>query len=152
MQRRGASAMTDEEVRAFLAEERTLIVASLNRDGTSHLAAIWYALVEGRVAFWTYATSQKARNLGRDPRITCLVEAGARYEELRGVQLRRRAEVTDARAAIQRVGEAVAERYTGPLDDRARRRVAVAGAKRIAITVRPDAVISWDHRKLGDAD
>ncbi len=152
MKRRGAIAMTDEEVRAFLAEQRTLIVASLNRDGTPHLVAMWYALVDGRVAFWTYAKSQKARNLARDPRITCLVEAGARYEELRGVQLRGRAEMTDDRAMVQRVGEAVAERYAGPLDDRARQHVAVAGAKRVAITVRPDAVISWDHRKLGDAD
>ena len=40
---------------------------------------------EGRIAFWTYASSQKIKNLERDDRITCLVEDGADYFELRGV-------------------------------------------------------------------
>ena len=39
---------------------------------------------EGRIAFWTYASSQKIKNLERDDRITCLVEDGTDYFELRG--------------------------------------------------------------------
>ena len=50
---------------------------------------------------------------------------------------------------VMRVGEGVYERYTGPVDDNARGFVATAGAKRVAIVVHPDRVISWDHRKLG---
>ena len=48
---------------------------------------MFYALLDGRIAFWTYRTSQKARNLARDPRLTCLVEDGEDYFELRGVQV-----------------------------------------------------------------
>ena len=150
MKRRNAIAMTEDEIQAYLEEQRTLIVASLNRDGSPHLVAMWYVLVDGQIAFWTYGKSQKVLNLHRDPRITVLVESGQEYGELRGVQIRGHAEITEERATVQRVGEALRVRYSGrPLDDAGREGVARSGAKRAVITVKPEAVSSWDHRKLG---
>lgn len=150
MNRRELIRMTDEEVSAFLLEgRRTLQVATIARDGAPHIVAMWYALIEGEVAFWTYAKSQKAMNLRRDPRLACLVEAGERYDELRGVQLRGHATISEDRAVVQQVGEAMWERYTGPLDEAGRQAVALQGAKRVVIFVKPLQVISWDHRKLG---
>ena len=70
--------MTDDEVAEFLTTERTLQVASIGPDGAPHLVPMWFALIDGRVAMWTYAKSQKAANLRRDPRLTCLVEAESR--------------------------------------------------------------------------
>ncbi len=69
--------------------------------------------------------------------------------ELRGVQLKGHAIISDDRAVIQRVGEVIWQRYTGPLDDSARQAVAIQGAKRVVVFVKPEQVISWDHRKLG---
>src|SRR5215469_16899975 len=93
MKRRKLIAMTDEEIQAFLQEERILQVATPGRDGYPHLVAMWYVLFEDRIAFWTYARSQKAVNLRRDARLTCMVEAGQRYEELRGVQIKGQATI-----------------------------------------------------------
>lgn len=150
MKRRNAIAMTEAEIQAYLEEQRTLIVASLNRDGSPHLVAMWYVLVDGQIAFWTYGKSQKVLNLQRDPRITVLVESGQEYGDLRGVQIRGQAEITDGRETVQRVGEALRVRYSGrPLDEAARQDVARSGAKRTIITVRPETVSSWDHHKLG---
>ena len=59
--------MTDAEVAEFLAAERTLQVASIGPDGVPHLVPMWFGLVGGRIAMWTYAKSQKAANLRRDP-------------------------------------------------------------------------------------
>jgi PPOX class probable F420-dependent enzyme len=153
MSRRDQIRMTDDEVRALLDEQRTLQVASINRDGTPHLVAMWYGLLDGgELAFWTYGKSQKVFNLRRDPRVTCLVEAGDTYEELRGVSITGTGVVSEDREAVMRVGEAVyAQRNTGPLDDAAREGIRYAGAKRVAVTVRADKVVSWDHRKLGGA-
>src|SRR5438874_7585560 len=95
MNRRNQIRMNDEEIRAFLEEQRTLQVATIDRDGYPHLVAMWYVLINDEVVFWTYAKSQKAVNLRRDPRLTCLVEAGVRYEELRGVQIKGRAVISD---------------------------------------------------------
>ena len=143
--------MSDDEVRSFLDEGRTLQVATIGSDGMPHLVAMWYCVVDGDVAFWTYSKSQKIIDLQRDPRISCLVETGDRYDQLRGVQLRGRAEISDDGDVVGRVGEGVYERYTGPVDDNARQALQVMGAKRVAVIVHADKVITWDHRKLGGA-
>ena len=80
---RRASRMTEDESWALVAEQRKLQVATIGRDGRPHLATLFHTVLDGRLAFWTYAKSQKIRNLDRDPRLTCLVEAGDEYEQLR---------------------------------------------------------------------
>ena len=151
MSRRDQIRMTDEEIRSFLEDERTLQVATIDHDGYPHLVAMWYVLINNEIAFWTYTKSQKTVNLRRDPRLTCLVEAGARYDELRGVQIKGQAVIRDERETVLHLGEAIWERYTGPLNDNTRPMVVAQAAKRVAIFVKPVEITSWDHRKLGGA-
>jgi PPOX class probable F420-dependent enzyme len=126
-----------------------LQVATIDHDGFPHLVAMWYVLINGEVVFWTYARSQKAVNLRRDPRLTCLVEAGEKYEELRGVQIKGRAVISDDLETVQHVGEAIYGRYTGPLNENTRQMVAAQAPKRVIVFVKPVEIVSWDHRKLG---
>jgi len=149
MSRRDLIRMKDEEIRAFLEEQRILHVATIDHDGWPHLIAMWYALINDQIVFWTYAKSQKAVNLQRDARLTCLVETGERYDELRGVQIKGRAIINDDRETIQRIGEVIYERYTGPLNDATRQMVAAQAPKRVLVFVEPVEIVSWDHRKLG---
>lgn len=150
MSRRDQIRMTDEEVGAFLLEgPHKLQVATINRDGSPHLVAMYYAVVDGRIAFWTYTKSQKIRNLERDPRITVLVEDGLDYAELRGVQIAGTATLSTDPAAVLDIGERLHARYWGELDDTARAGVAYSGRKRTRVEVEPLRVVSWDHRKLG---
>lgn len=150
--RRGLIKMSDDEVRDFLAGPHTLQVATVNPDGTPHLVAMWYTLIDGNVAFWTYGKSQKVVNLLRDPRITCMVEEGKAYDELRGVQIVGRAEVVDDRETVHRIGIDLMYRYQGfdgEVSDAARAAVAQMGAKRSGVIVHADKIVSWDHGKLG---
>ncbi|HKV03456.1 MAG TPA: PPOX class F420-dependent oxidoreductase [Ktedonobacteraceae bacterium] len=149
MNRRDLIRMSDEEIRAFLEEQRILQVATIDHDGWPHLVAMWYRLINDEVVFWTYAKSQKAVNLRRDPRLTCLVETGERYDELRGVQIKGQAIISEDRETVQRIGEAIWERYTGSLNDNTRQMVAAQAAKRVVVFVKPVEIVSWDHRKLG---
>ena len=149
MSRRNSIRMNDEEIHAFLEEQRTLQVATIDHDGFPHLVAMWYVLVNDEVAFWTYAKSQKAINLRRDPRLTCLVEAGTSYEKLRGVQIKGHAVISDDLATVLKLGEAIWERYTGPLNEHTRPMVEAQAVKRVAIVVKPVEIVSWDHGKLG---
>ncbi len=142
--------MSDEDIQAFLEAGRDLQVASINADGTPHLVTMWYAVRDGEVAFWTYAKSQKIVNLRRDPRLTVLVATGGTYEELRGVSISGHAELVEDRDEVVSYGEAVYERYWGPLDnDMVREGVRTMGAKRVVVVVKPEKVVSWDHSKLG---
>ena len=148
MSRRDQIRMSEAEVEHFLSGRRSMNVASFNHDSTIHLVAMWYAMLDGDPVFWTFAKSQKVRNLQRDPRITVLVEAGEEYAELVGVELVGRADVVTAHDDIMAIGEAVYIRYFGEIDDDIRPLVHATGAKRFGVRVQVDKVVSWDHRKL----
>src|SRR5438309_1463709 len=94
MSRREQIKMSEAEVAAFLAEERTVTCATIGPRGWPHLMPLWYVLRDApagepgpRLWAWTYAVSQKVRNLERDARATLQVEAAESYEQLRGAML-----------------------------------------------------------------
>ncbi|WP_405177509.1 PPOX class F420-dependent oxidoreductase [Nocardia sp. NBC_01377] len=141
--------MSDTEIAEFLEHSRVATMATIGPTGAPHLIAMWYALIDGEVWFETKAKSQKAVNLRRDPRITCMIESGDTYDQLRGVSLEGTAEITADPERLFAVGVSVWERYTGPYSEEMRPAVEAMLHKRVAIRVRPDRVRSWDHRKLG---
>jgi PPOX class probable F420-dependent enzyme len=145
MSERERVAMTPDEVQAMLAEQRKVQIATHNPDGSVHLVTMFYTLLDGRIAFWTYRSSQKARNLARDPRVTCLVETGDEYFDLRGVQIRG---VVEALDDVLAVGRGVATGVAGVPPDTVDDYVRHAARKRVAYAVRPERTVSWDHRKL----
>ena len=128
MSRRAADRHAAEEVAAFLDEQRVVTCATLGRDGWPHLMPLWYVLRDGELWAWTYAKSQKVRNLERDARCTLQVETGEAYDQLRGVMLK--AEAVIHREGVLELGVEIFERYTGgPVDAehlRGRRRSASA--------------------------
>jgi len=148
MTQRDQITMTEAEVSALLAGSHKVQLATINRDGTPHLVTMFYAMLGGQIAFWTYRSSQKARNLARDPRVTCLVETGEDYFELRGVQLAGRARCVDDPAGVLEIGRAVAGGMAGVPAEAAEEYVAQAARKRVGYVVEPVRVASWDHRKL----
>jgi PPOX class probable F420-dependent enzyme len=148
MSQRDLMAMSDEEVAAFLAERRRAQLATVNADGSPHLVPMSYVLIDGRLTVWTHPRSRKVLNLRRDPRITVLVEDGAAFAEFRAVQLSGRAEITPDAGSSRRVGLALFERAAGYLDDQIRETVDGLVPERVGITVHPERVVSWDHRKL----
>jgi PPOX class probable F420-dependent enzyme len=142
--------MTEAEVDAFLREQRTLSVATVGASGRPHLVAMWYAFVNGQIGFWTFAKSQKVVNLRRDPRITCLVEEGDDYPNLRGVELVATARLVDDPAEVLRFGIVQFERYQGvPVTEATRPVVVNMSNKRVVVYLEIERVVSWDHRKLG---
>lgn len=148
MSRRDQIRMSDAEVAEFLHGRHTMNIATLRADGTPHLVAMWYGFVGDAPAFWTYGRSQKVVNLRRDPRITCLVEEGDEYAELVGVELRGTATILDDHDDVMAVGRSVFERYTGEVTDATIPVLEQMGAKRVAVRVDIERVVSWDHRKL----
>ena len=141
--------MTDDEVDEFLQGRRSMALCTLGPDGRIHAVAMWYGFLEGAVAFETKAKSQKVQNLRRNPTITCMVETGDSYEELRGVELVGTAEIVDDPDRMWELGVSVFERYQGPYTEELRPFVETMLHKRVVIKVNVDKVVSWDHRKLG---
>ncbi len=145
---RASMVMTPDEVAATLAANRKLQLATINADGTPHLVTMYYGMLDGQIAFWTYRTSQKARNLARDPRLTVLVEEGLEYFDLRGVQVNGVVRTVTDHEELVAIGRLVAGRMPDippeALDDY----VAHGARKRWGYVIEPRRVISWDHAKL----
>lgn len=148
--------MSAAELAAFLEEERTLICATNGRDGFPHLMPLWYVLRGSDVWAWTFAKSQKVRNLERDPRATLQVEAGSEYAELRGAMLKCDVTVHRDRDLVAAFGLELFARYQPGgseagregLDEDVRAMVLAQAPKRVALQFRPRSDATWDHRKL----
>jgi PPOX class probable F420-dependent enzyme len=145
---RNQVAMSPEEIADFIAEKHTLSIATLNRDGSIHMVAMWYGFLEGEIAFETKAKSQKVANLRRNPNITCMVETGDDYNELKGVQIIGTAEIFDDHDRMLEMGKSVFSRHVGPYTDDMLPAVEMMLNKRVGIKVHPVRVASWDHTKL----
>lgn len=150
MSRRDQIKMTDEEAAAFLADQRIVVCATNGRDGFPHLMPLWYVLRGAELWSWTFAKSQKVRNLERDARATLQVEAGEQYHELRGVMLKCDVEIVRETDRVRDVGLEVFTRYGGgEVGDEVRAMVDKQAAKRVALRFAERDRATWDHRKLG---
>ncbi|RJL25144.1 pyridoxamine 5'-phosphate oxidase family protein [Bailinhaonella thermotolerans] len=151
MNQRARIVMSPDEADAFIAGSRKLQLGTINPDGTPHLVTMFYGLVEGKIGFWTYAKAQKTLNMARDPRVTCLIEAGEEYFDLRGVLLYGTAKRVEDPGAVFDIGMAVARRMADLRDapeENLRSYVEQTARKRVGFVVEPARVVSWDHRKL----
>jgi PPOX class probable F420-dependent enzyme len=147
--RRDLIRMTEAELWAFIESQKSVQVATLNRDGTPHLMPLWFAIDAGAVILETFSKSQKIKNLERDPRITILFEAGDVYNELRGASISATAELVKDVERVHALHMQVLLRNSPEIPEAVLEEATRSMAsKKTAIVIRPEKVVSWDHRKL----
>jgi PPOX class probable F420-dependent enzyme len=151
--RRDQIRMTPEEMKAFLSASKTMILCSISASGVPHPMPMWFGIEpDGAIVMTTFTKSQKIRNLERDPRVSLLVEAGEEYAELQGVVIYGDAELVPATDGVVEILLTVTKR-SGAVgaanDDAVRAGVRGTASKRTGIRVRPQRVVTWDHKKLG---
>lgn len=139
--------MTDSEREEFLASERTCRVATIGPDGP-HATPLWFVWQDGYVWLYSITRSQRWADLGKDPRVGVVIDAGEDYLELRGVEITGTAAVV---GEVPRTGEPDAD--LAPVE-------AVFAAKYFGsaemfhdqrhgwLRVTPAKIASWDFRKL----
>ena len=151
MSRRGQIKLSEDEQRELLESERVVVVSSIGRHGWPHSMPLWYVLRRSEIWIYTYAKSQKVKNLERDPRATLLVETGHEYSELRGVQIEAEAEIHRELDSVWELGKELTLRYSGgaSLPEDAAEALKTQARKRVAVRFKPVRVATWDHRKLG---
>jgi PPOX class probable F420-dependent enzyme len=150
--RRAEITLSEDEQRELLDAERVVVVATHGPRGWPHLMPMWYVVREGRIWVWTYAKSQKVRNLERDARATLLVETGHEYSELRGVQIEADAQVHRDLDVVFEFAKELTVRYAEGIESvegDAAEGLKAQAPKRVAIEFEPRHVATWDHRKLG---
>ncbi|HEY8765458.1 MAG TPA: pyridoxamine 5'-phosphate oxidase family protein [Solirubrobacteraceae bacterium] len=167
MSRRDQIAMSPEEVASFLDQQRVVICATNGSQGWPHLMPLWYVVRGEDLWAWTYAKSQKVRNLERDPRATLQIEAGEQYHELRGVMIEARTTLHRDLDLVSEFGAELFERYAGGAGDDGGKDgggedeggggggpkflevIRAQAAKRVALQFVAQRTATWDHSKLG---
>lgn len=137
--------MSQDELDAFLEEERTCRVATTGPDGP-HVTPLWFWWDGAHLWLTSLTRSQRWTDLARDPRIAVVVDAGAGYLELRGAEITGTVEVV---GEIPRTGEPVAE--LEPVEAAFARRYGamVHDGRHGWLRVTPTKITSWDFRKIG---
>ena len=148
--RRDQIKMGEDELRDYLAAQKVMTCATIGPNGRPHLMPLWFVPEGMELRAWTFAKSQKAKNLERNPRATIQVEDGVEYQELRGVMMECDVELEHDTEQVTDFGMAIFDRYTeGSLGEEVRAMVRGQAAKRVGMTFRPTRTVSWDHSKLG---
>ena len=146
--RRDQIQMTGQEMHDFLAEKMVMQCSTNGPRGLPHLVPLWFVRDGDDLISWTYAKSQKAKNLERDPRATLGLEEGVQYYELRGVMLECDVQLDRDPERVEQVGLALFARYAGDLGAEIREMIATQAQKRVGLRFVASRVVSWDHRKL----
>jgi general stress protein 26 len=152
LSRRDQIKLSDDEQLELLEAERVAVVTSNGHKGWPHSMPMWYVVRDGVIWVWTYAKSQKVKNLERDDRATVLIETGVEYQELRGVMVESKAQVHRDPETVFEFGKELTIRYADGIDSiEGDAAAALQGqaSKRVAISFPPERVATWDHRKLG---
>ena len=157
MSRRDQIQMTPDEIRRFIDSKKTMTIVSNGVGGFPHPMPMWFARdPDDSIRMATYRTSQKIKNIQRDPRVSLLCETGVDYAELKGVVLYGHAElIDDFTLAVDTLLRAGGRGEGLPKDHAAARQIQEAmrknAEKRYVIRVKPERIVSWDHAKLGGA-
>ena len=147
--RRDLVAMSDEQMWDFIDGQKSVQVATLNKDGSPHLTTLWFAVIDRKIVLETFTKSQKVVNLKRDPRIALLLESGEAYDQLRGVSINATVELVSEVDEVHRLHMAVLRRNTPEIpEDVLDKASASMAPKKTAILVKLEKVMSWDHTKL----
>ncbi len=150
MSRRDQIAMTPAEIAAFLDAQRVVICATNGPRAWPHLMPLWYTVRDSDIWAWTYAKSQKVRNLERDQRATLQVEDGEQYDQLRGVMIEAHTTIHRDTELVTEFGAELFARYgTGSTGPEFLEVIRAQAAKRVALQFSAERTASWDHGKLG---
>ena len=152
MSRRDEIKLSTTELGELLDSERIAVVSSIGPRGWPHSMPLWFVPRDGVIWIWTYAKSQKVRNLERDPRATVLIETGHEYGELRGVMIESEAEIHRDPETVVGFAEELTLRYAGgisSIEGDAKAALEAQAPKRVTISFPALRTATWDHRKLG---
>jgi len=149
--RRAEIQLAPDEQRGLIESERIVVVSTIGPRGWPHSMPLWYVPRDGAIWIYTYAKSQKIRNLERDPRATLIVETGHEYHELRGAEIEAEAEIHRDIDTVFDLAKELTARYAGgaEVDEEQAEALRAQARKRVAIRFEPKRVATWDHRKLG---
>ena len=144
--------LDEDELWAFLERGHTGILTSLQRDGAPVALPVWYVVFDRAIYVSGPAHTRKWKRIGRDPRVSFLVEEGLAWRELQAVHLSGTAHFVEDTPAAEAVAGLLDEKYAAfrtvrkTMPEQTQRNY--GGASRL-IRIDPQRrTLSWNNAKL----
>ncbi len=132
----------------LLAARLVAKLATVNRDGSIHLVAMWYLYEDGALLIPTSGATRKVRNLERDPRATAMIDDSRGGFDLRGVTLVGHAEILRGERARE-LNPRIHLKYVTPKGLALEPVRTYLETDDVTLAFRPERVSSWDLRSTG---
>ncbi len=136
-------AMTEEELLTFFEKAQFARLATINKDGSVHLAPIFFRYENGQILMATQDPSRKVRNIKRNPNVSVLIDTTE--VPFKGVLIYGRADldyedVVSKRIPIfeKRLCQEDAETYAKRLSNK---------WKCVILRITPTRMVSFDYSK-----
>jgi nitroimidazol reductase NimA-like FMN-containing flavoprotein (pyridoxamine 5'-phosphate oxidase superfamily) len=137
--------MSEQESNNFLSNGRIVRIASIESDGTPHIAPIWYVYENGKFYVQTGPRSRKAQNIKANSRVAFCVDVGEAFYDLKAVVGKGTARILTERKFNDEIGKRILLKYLGDLNDPAAKQL--ANMEHIVIEITPTTKTSWDYSK-----
>lgn len=120
-------------------------LATLNKDGSIHLVAMWFLWQDGAVLIPTSRSTRKSRNLRRDPRATVMIDDSRGGFDLRGITLFGRAELVEGEEAVA-LNRSIHRKYVTDEGLLLEPVSSYLASDDLTVRFLPERVSSWDLR------
>ena len=137
--------MSEKEANDFLLNGRILRIASVEEDGSAHVAPIWYVYEKGKLYLETPQRSRKVRNIKANNRVAFSVDVGEGHSDLKAVVGKGTAEIVKDRRLAEDMSKKILIKYLGDLNHPVAKQLAKTDDTVIQIT--PTKKIGWDYTK-----
>lgn len=139
-------AMTHAELKAYLAGQRTIRVATVGPDDEPHVVPLWFVWLDQTVFLNSTLGNPTVENMLRTGRASGVIDDGELYDELRGVEVRGRVARAHEDPRVPDADRLWSDKYMGGNPTPYGR-----WRNRTWITLTPDRIASWDFRKIPEA-
>lgn len=144
--------LDEKEINDFLSKGHTLILTTIDKDGYPHSTPLWFVYMDSLIYTRGRRRGQKTLNIQRNPKVSCLVEEGDRWRDLKAVMIRGRAEeVTDPaeQARFQKQNQKKYERFREPESNMPKASQAHYSTPWIIFKIIPEKrSATWDNKKI----
>ncbi len=132
------------EIETFLAKPLLARLCSHNKDGTIHIAPVYYLFENGEFLLGTQVLSRKIKNIQRDKRVTVLIDA---YEPVLQAVLAYGEAVLDYEDVVSKRVKILERYYESPSQAKAFAEKLAKAWKTVIIHVRPTRIVTFDYSK-----
>ena len=133
--------LTEEELEELLTTERSLRIGTVNKDGTPHVAPMWFVWHDGAIWLNSLRRSRRTSDLAAGSQVALCVDAGQDYFELRGAVLYGTPEEITDEAVTTEARKLFGRKYWN-IDE-----IPVTKSH-VWLRVKPDKIVSWDFKKI----